>query len=784
MARENILTRTAADLERKYNFPSIEKAVKQSEVGITKINNTIENFSNSLDGIESQIDKKIVTWFYSGVPTLENEPANNWSSYEERNNHVADLYYDIDKGMVYKFNYNEEKELFEWLKLEDKDVIKSMAIANDDRDTDDHKRNIFTIEPTPPYDTGDIWLKENDSIYRCSIGRQAEDKFNKEDWVKQTDYSSETSSKNSVAQLNAYKVIVNTTYTTNAVLTINSDSIEAQVKTIERVATGNNTIFTDVPTTPYYAGDVYIIDEGKETQQIFVCQNDRKEGSFVQADWTPQSTYVSTATLKIESDNISQEVKNKVGDNEVVAKINAAVKGGQGVIDLSGNVVTIKSDNFKLNADGSIESTKGLIGGWDINDKSLSKSIHKNHDLDMYKAIIEPNFDGEDPSGKPFISLTKGRLSSNEVKIQNYFPKDTNMKSYNYSNGYRFLNNSSGDGYSTITTKQLASEMEYTLAIDYTLENTTPGWGSSPAMRTIVGLYFTSVNGSTLVENKEIESTNYDPVSGKLLFHFVAPNTATNEKMTLRIENVQNANGEVNTFKMYNVFLISGYYTESNLPPFSLPGEYPETEKIFETNFNGDIITKGYTIENGVFKAKGAEIGGRIVCDLNNINEGVFVNAPGALPSSFEIRHSFIGKYHDEDRITITPMGSINCRGITCTSLNCSGSKNRIVETEHYGVRALGAYETPTPYFGDIGSAKTDETGICRVDIEEIFKETIELENYKVFIQKLGAGDLYVKKYEDYFEVIGTPNLEFDYEIKGIQKGFANVRLEETRKEK
>ena len=64
------------------------------------------------------------------------------------------------------------------------------------------------------------------------------------------------------------------------------------------------------------------------------------------------------------------------------------------------------------------------------------------------------------------------------------------------------------------------------------------------------------------------------------------------------------------------------------------------------------------------------------------------------------------------------------------------------------------------------------------LDIESIFGQTIEKDTYKVFIQKCGDGDLYIKKYKDYFEVIGTPNLEFDWEIKAIQKGYKNVRLE------
>lgn len=112
-------------------------------------------------------------------------------------------------------------------------------------------------------------------------------------------------------------------------------------------------------------------------------------------------------------------------------------------------------------------------------------------------------------------------------------------------------------------------------------------------------------------------------------------------------------------------------------------------------------------------------------------------------------------------------------------NLVVKGTKNRIASTDNYGNRLLYAYETATPYFGDIGTNTTNEAGYCKIDIENIFKETIETDDYKVFIQELGEGNLYVKKYDNFFEVIGSPNLAFDWELKAIQKGYKDIRLKE-----
>ena len=111
--------------------------------------------------------------------------------------------------------------------------------------------------------------------------------------------------------------------------------------------------------------------------------------------------------------------------------------------------------------------------------------------------------------------------------------------------------------------------------------------------------------------------------------------------------------------------------------------------------------------------------------------------------------------------------------------LTVTGTKNRFVNIGNNKGLLLNAYETATPYFGDIGSDKTNKEGYCKIMIDDVFAQTIENDDYKVFVQKCGDGDLYVEKHKNYFEVKGTPNLNFDWELKAIQKGFKNVRLQE-----
>ena len=111
-----------------------------------------------------------------------------------------------------------------------------------------------------------------------------------------------------------------------------------------------------------------------------------------------------------------------------------------------------------------------------------------------------------------------------------------------------------------------------------------------------------------------------------------------------------------------------------------------------------------------------------------------------------------------------------------------TGTKSRLVETDHYSDRLLYAYETPEPYFGDIGSGTIGDDGLCYVEIDDIFSETARADMaYQVFLQACGEGSLYVEsKSSTHFVVRGTPGLSFDWELKAKQTGFEHLRLEDN----
>ena len=181
--------RTAQDLERKYNLAGMKKAVEQSDIAITKINKTQEEFANEVIEkfleVQDSMDNVISTWYLNGEPTLLTEPTISWEDYDS---HVGDQYYDRDTGYAYRFEKVGDAYKWEW--IQDKDIIEALALADSAKDTADGKRRVFLAQPTPPYDRGDLWLKDKE-LYVCQIAK-TEGEYEAVDFVIATKYTDDT----------------------------------------------------------------------------------------------------------------------------------------------------------------------------------------------------------------------------------------------------------------------------------------------------------------------------------------------------------------------------------------------------------------------------------------------------------------------------------------------------------------------------------------------------------------------------------------------------------------
>jgi hypothetical protein len=79
-----------------------------------------------------------------------------------------------------------------------------------------------------------------------------------------------------------------------------------------------------------------------------------------------------SSEIKQTADSITEQVNAKVGDDEIIAKLNLGIQEGQGIINMTGNQVTIDSDNFTLDAEGNVNCNNATMTNANIVNGSIS----------------------------------------------------------------------------------------------------------------------------------------------------------------------------------------------------------------------------------------------------------------------------------------------------------------------------------------------------------------------------------------------------------------------------
>jgi hypothetical protein len=155
----------------------------------------IINNSQVIIDLQKQTDGAIETWFYEGVPTLDNLPAVDWTTGNLKKKHIGDLYYDQTTGYAYRFTkYNDDVNPYRWNRIKDNDIVAALDAASRAQITADGKMKVFYGETKPTnYQVGDMWVnatlegKFNNDIARAVADNKTS--FNANDWVLASRYS-------------------------------------------------------------------------------------------------------------------------------------------------------------------------------------------------------------------------------------------------------------------------------------------------------------------------------------------------------------------------------------------------------------------------------------------------------------------------------------------------------------------------------------------------------------------------------------------------------------------
>lgn len=409
---------TAEDIIRRYDLEEIKrskKAINTLNDNLTKTNTNLENYVKEvledISNLQDQVDGNISTWFFSGIPTLENSPAIDWITEEDKANHLGDLYYDKDTGYAYRFSL--ENNIYSWLKLTDSDVTEALALANAAQDTADSKRRVFVTTPTPPYDVGDIWFKDNADLYRCRASRSSGE-YNEVDWIIATKYTDDTYAMNVKAVLDQFKKTVETDYATKVALETTEESIRGSVET---VTTKVETLEGKVDDTVASITSEYKI-QGSSDEWSTTFPN-RQEGQIVLR--RNKTTYVDgTVTYSAE-----EEITGDPGDTGPQGP--QGEPGVQGIQGPPGEAGTSSYFyvRYSANADGNPMTTTPTDNSKYMGVASTTSATAPTSNTDYIWSLIK-GADGQ--SGSPGAAGENGQTSYLHIKYsedgQTFTPAD------------------------------------------------------------------------------------------------------------------------------------------------------------------------------------------------------------------------------------------------------------------------------------------------------------------------------------------------------------------------
>ena len=820
---------------------AISDAVKESKnYADGKVSDFAETITKSVADLQNQIDGQIETFYYDYEPKLNNIPASDWTTEDDKKKHEGDLFYWKSKGYAYRFF--KDGDTWKWQLVQDTDVTKALQTASFAQSTADSKCRVFLTQPTPPYDTGDMWNQgQNGDILTCVVARADGANYVETDWQKLNKYTDDETANKALEEARKSRAMI-----------INLDNDYQAITTDYK---GEYTSFPECHTT---AQVLY-----GHTDISNNCTYNVQKSSGVVGSWNNSThTYTVTAlTTDVGWVDITANYLNtySVTKRFDIAKLKGGIpgetgaKGDKGETGASGRSITSSETTYQASNSGTVAPT----GTWSKTPPNVAENqylwtrtiytysdntISTTYSIGKMGAKGEQGAKGETgatgpqgekgatgatgPQGPQGEKGEKGNQGSagrtyfmetsssivkmsadntivpNYITLSGYYRDGTATARTAYKCRFKIEETTDGDTYTTVYTSS-SDETDITHALYSVLASGSSGITASGSSgigisRNLTALRCTMYAAGGFSQVLDIETIPV-AIDVDALTHEDIFNLLTNDGAWQGI--YRGSDG-----KLYINFT---YARGGTLNLGGKANTYGNGQMhVYNANDNEivDINTKGIVVTHYISGMGEKPIS--YVCITPDVFGGIYLSenkdGTGACailsPDEIVLKNNSSGPITVQTDITMHMtdeslyLGSVSeykfhfgkekssfYQPVTIGgSLSVAGTKNRIIDTENYDTRKQYCYETATPYFGDIGSGCTDNTGKCYIDIDDIFSETVNIGvEYQVFLQKEGQGDIWVEeKTDSYFVVKGTENLKFSWEIKAIQKDYEFERLE------
>lgn len=367
--------RTKADADKVY---ATQSSVTQTSDSIKSEVAKTYATKDALTALQNVADNAIESWRGSGVPTLSNKPASDWTTDAEKKKHSGDLYYDKSTGKAYRFG-SDDGTTYSWELNQDSDVTKALQDASKAQSTADGAQSTADKANTA---AGKAQSTANTAVNNAATAKSAAD-------------AAQSSANTAQSDVDKLKVDIPATYATKSSVEQTASEITASVESVKTTANGAVTAASKAQQTA-------------DNINVNLTKN-------YQTKANADATYATQANLKATSDSLTASVSKaqSTADGAVTAASKAQQTADAVTLNLSKNYST------KAQADSTYATQTNLKATSDSLTAKITANATKAQSALDKSTSLEANLNG--------FKTTVSETYATNAKVDDISVGGTNM---------------------------------------------------------------------------------------------------------------------------------------------------------------------------------------------------------------------------------------------------------------------------------------------------------------------------------------------------------------------
>ena len=410
-------------LRTEYQTKADADKLYATQSSVTQISDSIKSdvaktyaTKEALTALQNAADNAIESWRGTGVPTLKNKPAVDWTTDAEKKKHSGDLYYDKATGKAYRFGSDDGKN-YSWELNQDSDVTKALADASKAQTSANGAQSAAdAAQSTASKAQGDVDQLKVDipATYatKSSLTQTADSITANVEVVKTTANSAVSAA--SKAQQTADAVTLNLSknyqtkaaadavYSTKADLKATSESISADVYKAQGTADGA----------------VTAASKAQQTADAVTLNLSRNYATKAQAD----STYAAKTELKTTADGLQADItrSQQTADGAVTAasKAQATADGINATLSKDYQTSAASDEKYSTKADLKAASdglSSSLSSVKQTADGAVTTSSKAQQTADGISANLSKNYQTKAQADTTYATKTSLKATSDSL---------------------------------------------------------------------------------------------------------------------------------------------------------------------------------------------------------------------------------------------------------------------------------------------------------------------------------------------------------------------------------